>query len=66
MATSNAPDLLGWPDKGRDAGPGARAELIAVPGDPLSDVTVLERPALVMKGGTVYRRAAAADSAAAH
>ncbi len=39
--------------------------LIAVRDDPLSDVTLLERPSFVMKGGTVYRSATAADSAAA-
>jgi hypothetical protein len=36
-----------------------------VRGDPLSDVTVLERPSFVMKGGRVYRSAAAADSGGA-
>jgi imidazolonepropionase-like amidohydrolase len=66
MATSNAADLLGWSDKVGTLVPGAWADLIAVRGDPLSDVTVLERPAFVMKGGMVYRTAAAADSAVAH
>jgi imidazolonepropionase-like amidohydrolase len=66
MATSNAADLLGWPEKVGTLVPSAWADLIAVRGDPLSDVTVLERPAFVMKGGTVYRSAAAADSAPAH
>jgi imidazolonepropionase-like amidohydrolase len=63
MATCNAADLLGWSDKVGTLVSGAWADLIAVRGDPLSDVTVLERPAFVMKGGTVYRFAAAADSA---
>ena len=36
--------------------PGMPADLIAVTGDPLSDVTVLERVQFVMKGGVVYRR----------
>ena len=35
--------------------PGMPADLIAVSGDPLSDVTVLERVCFVMKGGVVYR-----------
>lgn len=35
--------------------PGKAADLIAVAGDPLSDVTELERVRFVMKGGTVYR-----------
>jgi imidazolonepropionase-like amidohydrolase len=63
MATSNAADLLGWPDKVGTLTPGAWADLIAVRGDPLRDVTLLERPAFVMKGGVVYRTAAATDSA---
>ena len=62
MATSNAADLLGWSDKVGTLVPGAWADLIAVRGDPLSDVTVLERPSFVMKGGVIYRRAAATDS----
>ncbi|MDQ2931539.1 MAG: amidohydrolase family protein [Gemmatimonadota bacterium] len=66
MATSNAADLLGWQDKVGTLAPGAWADLIAVKGDPLSDVTVLERPSFVMKGGTVYRSAPASDSAVAH
>ena len=35
--------------------PGKAADLIAVSGDPLKDVTELERVAFVMKGGTVYK-----------
>ncbi len=62
MATSNAADLLGWSDKVGTLQPGAWADLIAVRGDPLSDVTVLEKPAFVMKGGMVYRSAPASDS----
>lgn len=62
MATSNAADLLGWSEKVGTVAPGAWADLIAVRGDPLTDVTVLERPTFVMKGGTVYRSAAASDS----
>ena len=63
MATSNAADLLGWSDKVGTLVPGAWADLVAVRGDPLKDVTVLERPEFVMKGGMVYRFGAAADSA---
>jgi imidazolonepropionase-like amidohydrolase len=65
MATSNAADLLGWQDKVGTLAPGAWADLVAVRGDPLTDVTVLERPAFVMKGGTVYRSAPASDTTAA-
>ncbi|MDQ2767765.1 MAG: amidohydrolase family protein [Gemmatimonadota bacterium] len=66
MATSNAADLLGWSDTVGTLVPGAWADVIAVRGDPLSDVTVLERPTFVMKGGTVYRSAPTSDTTAAH
>lgn len=55
-ATINTADLLGWNDKVGVLAPGAWADVIAVDGDPLKDVTELERVKLVMKGGTVYKR----------
>ena len=54
-ATANAADLLSVTDRGVIA-PGKLADLVGVPGDPLADVRVLERPVFVMKGGTVVRR----------
>jgi imidazolonepropionase-like amidohydrolase len=51
-ATANAAELLGWERVGAIA-PGRFADLVAVDGDPLKDVTVLEKPAFVMKGGEV-------------
>jgi imidazolonepropionase-like amidohydrolase len=55
-ATTSAADLLGWKGKVGEVTPGAFADLIAVTGDPLTDVTELERVTFVMKGGTVIRR----------
>jgi len=54
-ATGNAADLLGWGDKVGSVAPGLFADLIAVDGDPLQDITVLERVGFVMKGGVVYK-----------
>ena len=51
-ATSSAAELLGWPQVGAIA-PGRFAGLVAVDGDPLKDVTILEKPSFVMKGGEV-------------
>lgn len=53
-ATLNAADLLGVTDRGVIA-PGKLADLVAVPGDPLEDVHVLQRVSWVMKGGVVYK-----------
>jgi imidazolonepropionase-like amidohydrolase len=55
-ATTSAADLLGWKGKVGEVTAGAFADLIAVTGDPLTDVTELERVTFVMKGGTVIRR----------
>jgi imidazolonepropionase-like amidohydrolase len=57
-ATRNAADLLGVDDRGSIA-EGKLADLIAVSGDPLADVTAMERVVFVMKAGVVERRAAA-------
>ena len=55
MATVNAADLMGWTGKVGAIAPGAFADLIAVQGDPLADVTELERVTFVMKGGKMVR-----------
>lgn len=57
-ATLNAADLLGIAKDVGSIEPGKRADLIAVAGDPLSDVTVLKRVAFVMKDGIVHKRQA--------
>jgi len=54
-ATINAADLLGWSGKVGTLEPGAWADIVAVDGDPLKDVTTLERVKFVMKGGDVAR-----------
>lgn len=56
MATVNAAELLGWSGKVGVVAPGSYADLIAVRGDPLSDVSELERVTFVMKGGAVIKR----------
>ncbi len=54
-ATVNAADLLGWSGKVGSLEPGAWADMVAVDGDPVKDVTTLERVKFVMKGGEVVR-----------
>lgn len=54
-ATVNDADLLGWSDKVGTIEAGKWADLIAVDGDPLADVTTLERVKFVMKGGDVVK-----------
>ena len=57
MATSNAAESLNY-DLGNQIGfveKGRFADIVAVSGDPLSDITEMERMKFVMKGGVVYR-----------
>jgi imidazolonepropionase-like amidohydrolase len=54
-ATVNAAGLLGVSDRGSIA-PGLLADLVAVPGNPLDNVRVLEDVRFVMKGGQIYKR----------
>lgn len=53
--TSSAAKVLGWEDRVGSLRAGLFADIVAVPGDPLRDVTLLERPSFVMKGGVVFR-----------
>jgi len=55
-ATVTAGEALGWAKDVGQAAPGFYGDLMGVRGDPLSDVTVLEKPVFVMKGGEVVRK----------
>jgi imidazolonepropionase-like amidohydrolase len=52
-ATLWAAELMGWSDRVGSLEPGRFADLVAVDGDPLADVTLLERPRTIVKGGVV-------------
>ena len=55
-ATVTASELLGIQDKIGTIEPGKQADIVAVTGDPLTDITVLEKVDFVMKGGVVYKK----------
>jgi len=52
----NGAKLLGWQNQIGALKPGDWADVVAVPGDPLNDISVLERVSFVMKGGVIYRK----------
>ncbi len=54
-ATRTAAEIVGWTDRIGTVERGKYADLVAVAGDPLRDITELERVMWVMKGGTVYK-----------
>ena len=54
-ATVNAADLLGWSGKVGSLESGGWADIVAVDGDPVKDVTTLEHVKFVMKGGEVIK-----------
>jgi len=54
-ATTNAADLIGVSDEIGSIAPNHFADIIAVSGDPLQDISVLEHVQFVMKGGVVYQ-----------
>jgi len=56
-ATVNAADLLGWSDRIGSLDEGKFADIVAVDGDPTRDVTLLQNPVMVMKGGVVVKQA---------
>lgn len=53
--TVNAAEMLGWQDRIGAVEPGKFADLIAVAGDPITDITELERARFVMKDGHVIK-----------
>src|SRR5882757_203106 len=54
-ATSTASEMLGWKDKVGTLEAGKWADIVAVSGDPLKDISELSRVKFVMKGGVVYK-----------
>jgi len=54
-ATSLAAELMSWQDRIGSLEKGKFADLVAVAGDPLADITELERVKFVMKGGRIVR-----------
>jgi imidazolonepropionase-like amidohydrolase len=56
----NGAKLLGWGGQIGELKPGFLADIVAVPGSPLEDITAVEHVAFVMKGGVIYRLPAAA------
>jgi imidazolonepropionase-like amidohydrolase len=54
-ATSSAADLMDWSDDIGAVDAGKFADLIAVQGDPIADITILQHVKFVMKGGRVVK-----------
>ena len=54
--TLNGAKLLGWQDKIGMLKPGYQADIVAVPGNPLEDITALEKVSFVMKAGVIYHK----------
>ncbi len=52
----NGAKLLGWQGQIGELKAGYLADVIAVPGDPLADISVVQKVSFVMKGGVVFRR----------
>ena len=55
-ATSVAAELMGWQDRAGTLEPGKLADITAVDGNPVDDITAMKRPVFVMKDGVIYRQ----------
>jgi imidazolonepropionase-like amidohydrolase len=55
MATTTAAQIIGWADRVGTVEKGKFADLVAVSGDPLADITEMSRVRFVMKGGEIVR-----------
>jgi imidazolonepropionase-like amidohydrolase len=55
MATAGNARILGMEDEIGTIEPGKRADLVAVDGDPLRDISALDRVSMVVKGGVFLR-----------
>jgi len=64
-ATINAAELMNWQDRVGALEAGKFADLIAVDGDPLQDITALQHVTFVMKGGTVIKSNSMIDRSSA-
>ena len=53
--TTNAAEMLGWADRVGAIEPGKFADIVAVSGDPIADITQLEGVRFVMKDGQVIK-----------
>jgi imidazolonepropionase-like amidohydrolase len=62
-ATSRAAESIRMQDKIGTLAPGMEADIIAVDGNPLEDVTAFRRVVFVMKGGKVYKNIAPRSAA---
>ena len=61
-ATSLAAESMGLAQQIGALAPGLQADLVAVDGNPLQDITALRRVVFVMKGGKVYKHGPAVDT----